>query len=149
MLRVRPVGEVDARHAGLGGERHQLARRGAARGRAAVAALGQVHDRAPFGGLVGQAGQSRLGQLRVGHPTDREEGGGHAVAVGDGAGLVEQQRRHVAGRLDGSAGHGQHVALHHPVHAGDADGRQQPADGGGDEAHQQGDEHHDLLLGAE
>ena len=40
-------------------------------------------------------------------------------------GLVEQQRVHVAGRLDGPARHGQHVALHQPVHAGDADGRQQ------------------------
>ena len=67
----------------------------------------------------------------------REERRGHAVAEGDGAGLVEQQGLHVAGRLDRPAAHGQHVALHQAVHAGDADGRQQGADGGRDEADEQ------------
>ncbi len=43
--------------------------------------------------------------------------------------------------------HGQHVALHQAVHAGDADGRQQRADGGGDQRDQQGDEHGDRDLG--
>ena len=65
------------------------------------------------------------------------------VAVGDRAGLVEQERRDVAGGLDGAARHRQHVALHEPVHAGDADRRQQRADRGGDEADQQRDEHRD------
>ena len=37
---------------------------------------------------------------------DRQELGGHAVAVGDGAGLVEQEGVDVAGRLDGPAGGG-------------------------------------------
>ena len=80
-------------------------------------------------------------------PRHRDELGGLAVAEGDGAGLVEQQGVDVAGGLDGPAAHGQHVALHEAVHAGDADGRQQRADGGRDEAHQQGDEHDDRLLG--
>ena len=79
---------------------------------------------------------------------DREELGGLAVAEGDRAGLVEQQRGAVAGRLDRPAGHGQHVALHQAVHAGDADGRQQRADGRRDQAHEQGDQHDDRLLGA-
>jgi hypothetical protein len=119
------------------------------RSRRGRTALGQVHDRAPSGVSSARLdSQHRLGQLGVGHPADREELGGHAVAVGDGAGLVEQQRGHVAGGLDGSARHGQHVALHEAVHAGDADGREQPADGGGDQAHQQGDEDHDRLLAA-
>jgi hypothetical protein len=48
---------------------------------------------------------------------------------------------HVAGRLHGTAAHRQHVALHQPVHAGDADRRQQPADGGGDQADEQRGEH--------
>jgi hypothetical protein len=55
----------------------------------------------------------------------------------------------VAGGLDGAARHGEHVALHQPVHAGDADGREQAADGGGDQAHQQGDQHDDRLLAPE
>ena len=43
---------------------------------------------------------------------DSDERGRHPVPVGDRAGLVEQQRRDVTGRLDGPARHGQHVALH-------------------------------------
>ena len=75
-------------------------------------------------------------------PRQREEVGGLPVAQRDGAGLVEQQRVDVAGGLDRAARHGQHVALHQPVHAGDADGRQQRADRRRDQADQQRD-HHD------
>ena len=63
------------------------------------------------------------------------------VAERDGAGLVEQQRVDVAGRLDRTARHGEHVALHQPVHAGDADRGQQRADRGRDQADQQRDQH--------
>ena len=52
------------------------------------------------------------------------------------------------GRLDGAARHGEHVALHQPVHAGDADGRQERPDRGGDQAHEQGDQDDEVLLGA-
>ena len=71
----------------------------------------------------------------------------HPVAVGDGAGLVEQQGGHVAGGLDGPAGHGQHVALHQAVHPGDADGAEQRADGRRRQAHEQGDQDRDRLVG--
>ena len=64
-----------------------------------------------------------------------------AVAVGDGAGLVEQDDVHVAGRLHGAAAHGQHVEARDAVHARDADGGEQPADGRRDEAHE---ERHEL-----
>ena len=63
-----------------------------------------------------------------------------AVAERDRAGLVEQQRVDVAGGLHGAPGHGQHVVPHEAVHAGDADRRQQTADGRGDEADEQGDQ---------
>ena len=43
----------------------------------------------------------------------------------DRAGLVEQQRIDVAGGFDGTARHREHIEAHQPVHAGDADGRQQ------------------------
>ena len=92
----------------------------------AVALLGEHHDRATLGRLVGEARElGGVGQLALGHAAAREEGRRLAVAEGDGAGLVEQQRGAVAGRLDRPARHGQHVALHQPVHAGDADGREQ------------------------
>ena len=77
------------------------------------------------------------------HAGQRDEFAGHAVAEGDGAGLVEQQRIDVARRLDGAAGGGEHVEADQPVHAGDADGRQQAADGGGDQPDQQRHQHGD------
>ena len=81
-------------------------------------------------------------------PADREELDGLPVAERDRAGLVEQQRVHVAGGLDRAAAHREHVALHQPVHAGDADRRQQRADRRRDEADDERDEHRDRLLGA-
>ena len=71
----------------------------------------------------------------------RHEFGGLAIAQGDGAGLVEQQRIDVAGRFHRAARHRQHVEAHQPVHAGDADGRQQRADGGRDQGHEQRHQH--------
>ena len=64
-----------------------------------------------------------------------------AIAERDGSGLVEQQRVHVAGGLDGATRHRQHVVLNQPVHAGNADGRQQAADGCRNQADQQRDQH--------
>ena len=67
------------------------------------------------------------------------------VAERDRAGLVEQQRVHVAGGFDRAARHRQHVVLHQAVHAGDADRRQQPADRRRDQAHQQRHQHEQRL----
>ena len=75
----------------------------------------------------------------------RNELGGLAVAERDRAGLVEEQRVHVAGRLDRAARHRQHVVLHQAVHAGDADGREQAADRRRDEAHEQRHQHEQRL----
>ena len=60
----------------------------------------------------------------------------------DRAGLVEQDHVHVAGRLHGAPAHREHVEPRDAVHAGDPDRRQQAADRGRDQAHQQGDERH-------
>ena len=104
----------------------------------AVLLLGEHDDGAALGRLVGEAGQLRgVGERFGRHAGQRDERRGLPVAQRDGAGLVEQQGVDVAGGLDRAARHGQHVALHQPVHAGDADGRQQRADGGRDQAHQQ------------
>ena len=73
----------------------------------------------------------------------RQELDGLAIAQRDGAGFVQQQHVHVAGGLDRPARHGDHVGLDHPIHAGDADGGKQPADGRGNQADQQGHEHRD------
>jgi hypothetical protein len=42
----------------------------------------------------------------------------------------------VAGRFDRAARHREHVVLHQAIHAGDADRRDQRADGRRDQAHQ-------------
>ena len=103
--------------------------------------LHQRNDRPALGGLVRQAREQRgLRRLALGDAGRRDDLGRLPVAEGDGAGLVEQQRVDVAGGLDRAARHGEHVELEQPVHAGDADGRQQAADGGRDQRHEQGDE---------
>ena len=84
-----------------------------------------------------------LGQFLGRHTLDRDELHRLAVAQGDRAGLVEQQHIHIPGGFHCPARHGDHVALDHAVHAGDADGGEQPTDGGGDKAHQQGYQNRD------
>ena len=111
-----------------------------------VLLLGQHDDGAALGSLVGERRELRcVGQPLGAYVGRRHELGGLAIAQGDGAGLVEQQRVHVAGGFDGAAAHGQHVVLHEAIHAGDADGRKQAADGGGNEADEQRDQHEDRL----
>ena len=70
----------------------------------------------------------------------RDERGGLAVAERDRAGLVEQQHVDVARRLDRAARQREHVAAHEPVHAGDADRRQQRADRRRDQRDEQRDQ---------
>jgi hypothetical protein len=71
----------------------------------------------------------------------------HAVAEGDRSGLVEQQRIDIAGRLDGPAGGGDYIEADQTIHPGNADRREQAADGGGDQGDQQSDEHDDGEFG--
>jgi len=136
--------EVDPAHPGLRGEDHE-ARGPQLTGRTlpqAVCRLGQNHHGPPLRSLVREAGKLRgVRELVAVDASYRDELGGLPVAERDGAGLVQQERVDVAGRLDGPAGHGQHVVLDEPVHAGDTDRRQQRPDGRGDQADQQGDQH--------
>ena len=97
----------------------------------------------PSGRFVGQRGElRRIRQFLFGDAAHRAKGRRLAVAERDGAGLVEQQRIDVAGGFDRAAGHRQHVEAHQPVHAGDADRRQQRADRGRDQRHEQRHQHH-------
>ncbi len=106
--------------------------------------LGQYHDAAPFRRFVGQRGElGSVGQFGLGHAIGWQEGRGLAIAERDRAGLVHEQHIDVAGRFDGAAGGGDDVCLHHAAHAGHANGRQQPGNGGRDQADEQRDEHRD------
>ena len=83
------VWQVDAGHLRLGAEVDQVRTGNVAR-LAAVVVLGELHDRAALGGLIGQRRQMRrLGQGVLVGVADRDELGGHAVAERDGAGLVQ------------------------------------------------------------
>ena len=143
---VRPS-DVDAAHPGLGGERDEL---GAVQLAATEAVAAPSRARRSSGPRASRrrgstswaaSASSRLGDARRG-----DELGRLPVAERDRAGLVEQQRRAVARRLDRAAATCEHVALHEPVHAGDADRREQRADRRRDQADEQRDEHDDGLL---
>ena len=108
----------------------------------AVRGLGQHDDRAALRGLVGQAGQlGGVGQLGVGR---RPATGMNSAACRLPRVMVPvlSSSRVFTSPAASTARprHGQHVVLHQPVHAGDADRREQRADGGRDQADQQGDQ---------
>ena len=118
--------EGDQRHAATLGHLHRVQR------------CQVLDDGLALGRVVALRGQQRrLGQIRRRHPRRLDHGAAAAVAKGDGAGLVQQQGVHVARRLHGAAGLGDDVEAHQAIHTGDADGREQAADGGRDQRHQQ------------
>ena len=86
----------------------------------------------------------RLNQRLGVDVSERNEFGRLTAAERDRAGLVEQQRLHVARRFHRLPGHGEHVETHRAVDPGDADGREQRADGRGDEGDQKRDQIGDI-----
>ena len=99
----------------------------------------QFHDALALGRLVGGRGLGRqVPDLDGGKAVEGHELRRPAVAHGDRAGLVQQQRVHVAGHFHGLSALGDDVGPQRPVHAGDADGGQQGTDRRGNQAHQQG-----------
>ena len=112
----------------------------------AVFFFGEDDDGAAFGSFIGERGKLRgVGQLGFGDAGRGMKGGGFAIAEGDGAGFVEEQHVDIAGGFDGAAGHGDDVALNQAIHACDADGGEQAADGGGNQADEKRDEREDAL----
>ena len=108
--------------------------------------FGQDHDRPTFRSFVGERGQlCRVRHLPVGSSTERNELDGLTIPERDRAGLVQEQGVHVARRFDRPAGHREHVVLHHPVHARDADRREQATDGRRDQADEQGHQNEHCL----
>ena len=115
----------------------------------AIALAGEGEDGAALRGLIGEAcfdGEPR--GFLLGDAGNRDDLGRHAIAEGDRAGLIEQQRVDVAGRLDGPAGHGEHIVADQTVHAGDADGRKQAADRRRDQRDEQRDQDRHGHVGA-
>ena len=141
---------IDAADPGLRRERNELrVQRRHVAAADAVFLLRQHDDGAPFRRLVGQRGKlRRIGQIALADAGKRQEFRRLPVAQRDGAGLVEQQRVDIARRFHRAARHGEHVEAHQPVHAGDADGRQQRADRGRDQRHEQRHQHQHRELAA-
>src|ERR1035438_1505853 len=96
------------------------------------------------GRLIREGGErGGVGEPLGGDAGRRQELGGHPVAEGDRAGLVEEEHVDVARGLDGAPAHCEDVAREQAVHAGDADRAQEPADRGRDQADEQGDQGRD------
>ena len=143
-----PLALIHARKSGLGGELdHRI--EAAFRHRNSEFTHRQRHDRAAFRRFIREAGDQRgLGQFGLRYARCGHEIACHTIAEGDGAGLVEQQRIDIARRFDRAAGGGDDIEAHEPIHAGDADGREQAADGRRDQCHQQGRQNGDRKHGA-
>ncbi len=109
-----------------------------------VAFLCQDNDTATLGGFVGERGQLS----GIGESFDIDAHGGNqfhrlTIAERNRAGLVQEQHIDVAGRFDRAARGRNHVGLNHPIHAGDADRREQAADRRGNQANQERNKHRD------
>ncbi len=109
-----------------------------------VLLLHQRDDRATFRGFISKAGElGRIGQIGLGRIAERNQFRSNPVTECDRAGFVKKKCIDVPGRLDSTAAHGQHVLAQQSIHAGNADGGQQSADRGGNQADQQRNNHGD------
>src|ERR1035437_253632 len=135
--------EIHAAHARLRSERDELrvGRRDFASAQTKFF-LRQHHDTAAFGRFVGERRELRgVGETLDGDEWRRNKLRRLTVAERDRAGFVEQQHVHVSRSLDRAAAHREHIVLQQTVHARDADGAQQTTDGGGNQTHEQRDQH--------
>jgi len=133
---------VNAGQAGFSAERHggQLVL-----GRLGLRVQGaQVfNDGFAFRRVVRQGREQRaFGHLAAADAGRRDHRRTPAITKGDGAGLVQQQHMYVPGCFHSTAGLGDHIEAYQAVHAGNADGRQQAANGRGNQRHKQCDQKH-------
>ena len=136
------TGQINPRNTGLRGKGHNNTCFRGLRNGHMIPIRCQRHNRAPFRRFIRQAGQqNRFGKCGLRDALNRIKFIRHAVAKGDGAGFIEQQRVHIAGRFHSAARGGNHIEADEPVHAGNADGRKQAADGCRNQTDQQGNQH--------
>ena len=134
--------QIDAGHSGLRAEGHEFAFMLAELASAqSVSFLGEHDDGSPFRSLIRKRRQlGRVGEFLLGDAGGRNETRCLPVSQRDSPGLVEQQGIHVPGSFYRPTGHRQNVVLYEPVHARDPDSGKQPANRGGNQTHQQGDQ---------
>jgi len=89
-----------------------------------VAILTVRDDGATLWGLIREAREENgLCELGLGDTADGEDLGGHPIAVGDRAGLVEKKGRAVPCGFDRTPRHCENVSLHESIHPRDTDCR--------------------------
>ena len=137
--------EVHTAHPGRRGEGNEAHRRMSVPSRRPLPQgeplLGEHDDASALGSLVGERGElGAVGQLLDSNSRQWHELDCLAIPEGDRSSLVEQQGVHVTGGLDGPPADRDHVLLGETIHARDADGGEEAADGRGNEADQQGDQ---------
>ena len=141
------IEQVHAAHARRCRERHELHSTLACAVRYIATAkrklfLRKNHDATSFGCFVRERRKLRTISERLFFNTGHgHECGGLAIAEGDGSCLVEQKRVDVACCLDGTATHCNHVLLNEPIHARDADRRQQATNGCRNKTDEECDQH--------
>ena len=133
------IGKIHAAHAGLGGKFHK-GRTGDFLTVVSQTAC-QFQNGFTLRSFIMKAGQSRTAnQIATACTLHGEEISGQAVAEGDGAGLIQNHGVHIAAGFHRLTGHSNHIEAGHAVHTGNADGGEQTADGGGDQANHQGNQ---------
>lgn len=101
----------------------------------------QLDDALSLRRLIGGRGQrGQMTDIRRRQLAQRYEARGSAIAHRDRAGLVQEERIHIAGHFDGFAALGENVGPQGAIHAGNTDGRQQRPDRRRNEAYQQCDQ---------
>ncbi len=102
--------------------------------------LRQHHHGPALRGFVRETCQlRRVSQFPLRNAVKRQELNGLAIAQRDSSGFVKQQSIHIAGSLHRLAAHREHVILHDPVHARNADSGKKTADGSRYQANQKRD----------
>ena len=142
-LRMDEPSRSTPRDARLGRERNEVrVHRRHLAATQAILLLRQHHDRAAFRRLIRERGKlRRIGQTAIADAGQRQEFRRLAIAERDRARLVEEERVDVTRGFHGAARHGKHIEAHEAIHAGDADGGKERADGGGDQRHEQRHQH--------
>ena len=139
------VGQVHAAHPGLRSKFNICS------ARRVLARIAQMTSKLQCGlalwGIVMQACQGGAAdQFAAGGASHGEEIGGQAVAVGDGAGFIQNHGVHIAAGLHSLAGHSDDIEPGHAVHTCNADGGKQAANGRRDQAYAKSDQGRSLQL---
>ena len=142
-----PIGQVHTAHTGLSGK---LDKAGTVNLLAVVShSACKLHGGFSFGSFVSQAGEGgTANQVAAVGSSHREKVRSQTIAVGNGAGLIQNHSIHVAAGFYRLTRHSDYVEPGNSVHTGDTNSGKQAADGGRNQADSQSDQSRGLKLHA-